>query len=703
MPALTEKYHGTCYVISNLLSAELYRKGHWIVNATAVCYNHFAVPILWSEMSLLSSISRSVKGLSKEAGLSYKNGLSNETEGKKRIRMRFWVVVASVAVVAAGIIIAILSALNVLGGVDQSAYSISYNIEPIIETGYLNVEVNIEVHRLSSDRGILLLKGSMPADFTECKDESGNDVLLTETDDLVAIGPIDAGSGKLCLKYDVYIGEISSDYSANAIPYSQGCILEDLIVFSGENVLLIPFLDPNSFDSIGKYIRNISLEFNAPDGLDPIVPYQTRTLIEGQPLISVDRPDWEFFNTIIKSAFCFGRFDRLLDNGILGNAVVYIDAGAVNGVSQVALEALEGLFNYYTVIFGEPLGDVPVVLLRNLDYEDTVITGGAGSGGSAISANLRIAEDVRAMSSMVYHTFFDSKVKSRNLRYTGNNWIYRGLSEYCVGNSVGYLSEDVVDAYEIGTSTPMNELYLRYLYFSLKEPGFLGVSPIHETTGMYVSQEEFYMGVKVPNIIAAINYTIEERTEQTDGFLKELVKNGGGAKPLDVMKLLKDVCGPDYDMIENYLSGQALIPNYNKYNIDHIPAERLLYILDDDERKYAYFFEENNVFYPYTALILLHEDAFMSEVAARGIRYNTVAIQNEVKGFSSVLHRLLLQYATWASMASIDDITLPNIKREITQAEVMDRWRSFCGEIGIEYGVGDYVEGVFDNFYYDDW
>lgn len=74
----------------------------------------------------------------------------------------------------------------------------------------------------------------------------------------------------------------------------------------------------------------------------------------------------------------------------------------------------------------------------------------------------------------------------------------------------------------------------------------------------------------------------------------------------------------------------------------------------------------------------------MAEVAKRGIHYNTTEIQNEVKGFSSVLDRLLLQYAMWASLADIDDITQPNIIRKLTEEDVTKQWDELRQEIGYE-------------------
>ena len=74
----------------------------------------------------------------------------------------------------------------------------------------------------------------------------------------------------------------------------------------------------------------------------------------------------------------------------------------------------------------------------------------------------------------------------------------------------------------------------------------------------------------------------------------------------------------------------------------------------------------------------------MAEVAKRGIHYNPTQLQNEVKGFSSVLDRQLLHYAMWASLADIDDITQPNIIRKLTEEDVTKQWDELRQEIGYE-------------------
>ena len=600
--------------------------------------------------------------------------LKKEKHNKKFSKKLFFIILASCLLVAVAVILVIWIGGN--NQADQSKYSIGYAVETNPGGECLNVDVTLDIDKLNEKRTIDLYKGLMTAQWLECVDDSGNEVPYTESTDLVSIGPIDETTKTVHFKYDAYLGQTGEEWEDTS--YIQGCLFEDLVTFSGEYALLTPYVDPDFLDSIGKYVTSASFTFNYPEDWQSILPYQAP--LAEQRSFTQNKPDWDFFNSISKSAFCFGQFEQ---NENFKDTMVFVDKGITDNVSEHSLEALTIFLDYYTTIFGEPLDDVPIVLLRNRPSDDCIVVGGIGSGSSALSINMRMADDVRVLSNMVYHSFFDSKVKSRNLRYATNNWLYDGLAEYYVGISAGILPDTIKDEYEIEAPASMPERYLEYLYFSLKEPGLLAVSPTDEMN-MYSAQQEFYMGVKIPLVIDTINYSIEQQEEQPDGLIKALVEQGSNPKPLDVEKFLQDLCGPDYEAIKNYISGRALIPNYREYNIDALPPAQILSILDADEEVYSYLFIEESAYYPYEPLYLLNEEPFMAEVAKRGIHYNTPEIQNEVKGFSTVLDRLLLQYAMWASLAGIDDITQPNILRDLTQEEVTKQWDELREEIGYE-------------------
>jgi hypothetical protein len=230
----------------------------------------------------------------------------------------------------------------------------------------------------------------------------------------------------------------------------------------------------------------------------------------------------------------------------------------------------------------------------------------------------------------------------------------------------------------------MARKYLRYLYFSLKEPWFLPLNPSNETE-MYTAQQEYYRSTKVPLMIDFLNYTVWQRAGQGDGFLKALVAECGEEKPLDVDAFLSNLCGSEKESFGRYFSGAALLPNYGDFNLDKtMSAEEILSEIAVYEQLFSELFEGQDVSYLYDPLFLLHEKELRDAAASRDAHYNTAEIQALVNGFSAVLDRLLTQYAIRGQMAGIDDITEPNIREALYEDEAITQWRAFCDGIGYE-------------------
>ncbi|MCL2152093.1 MAG: hypothetical protein FWH57_05080 [Oscillospiraceae bacterium] len=589
------------------------------------------------------------------------------------------VVSCCVAVLAAAIV---LSAVF-LWRVDQAKYSLSYVVTADPSYGELIIDMAVDIKSLPEDRTLLFYMGKTDAIWYDCLDGNGEEVPYYENGDLMVIGPVEKKTRKLNFKYEARIGALSDIF--DSMPYTQGSFFDDLLTFSGEYVFLLPYTDPDLLDSMDKYIKSVSIDFQVPDDWQSIIPYNKP--LDGSRSLYVNKPTWDFFNSISKSAFCFGHFERFDYGGTLTSEQIYVDVAAADGIPQYTIDTLTLYLDYFTEIFGQTLDDVPIVLLRNHPYDYSIIVGGVGSRCSAVSMDMRFIDDYKVLSNVVYHSFFDSKIKPRNLRYVTGNWIYVGLADYYVNLSSGLLPIEVRNNYEMGQLETFEEKYLKYLYFSLKEPGFLGLNPADEQLGMYQAQQDYYFGVKVPIIIDAINYLIDQKTGRPDGFIKSLVEIGASEKSIDLDDLLKMVCGDDYETIKMYFAGYALIPNYKTLNIDYMPREDIIDILDLTESAFAAMFRLDNVYYPYASVVLLNEEPFMAEVQRRGVRYNSDEIQEEVKKFSAVLHRLLLQYAFWAKIAGIDDITEPGIHEAMFDQSAIYEWDIFCDEIGFEIDI----------------
>ena len=614
---------------------------------------------------------------------SKKSKNSKNSQQIKHPKRTILIIILAVSAVAIAGAIILFTAPWQGGGIDQSRYSLSYIVTADPSYGELNIVLTAEINSLSQDRSLYLYKGQTDVILYNCVDENGVHVPYNDNGDIVVIGPVEGKTKKVTLDYDARIGPLSDDWEY--VTYTQGSFFDDLLTFSGEYAFLLPYTDTELLDSLDKYIKSVSINFNVPDDWNSIIPYNEP--LSGSRSIWMDKPTWDFFNSISKSAFCFGHFSRYDYGGMLAAEQFYIDEAIADAIPQFTLNSIVSFLDYYTDVFGQPLDDVPVVLLRNHPYDNSVIIGGVGSRSSAISVDMRFIDDYKALSNVLFHSFFDSKIKPRNLRYVTGNWIYIGLADYYVNLSSELLPIEVRNNYEIAQLETFEEKYLKYLYFSLKEPGFLGLNPADEALGMYSAQMDYYLGVKVPIMIDVLNYTIGQKTGRPDGFIKGLVEMGASEKALDLDDMLMKICADDYDTIKMFFAGNALIPNYKGLNIDWMLKEDIIDILDLSEQAFSYMFSNDQAYYPYANVVLLNEEPFMAEAERRGVRYSTDEIQEEVKNFSSVLHRVLLQYAMWADIAGVDDITAPGIHGELFRSEVIEEWNALRDEIGYEVGI----------------
>jgi len=592
-------------------------------------------------------------------------------EGKKRgTPWLKWVIVLAIILAASAAAIIIFT-ISPLKGIDQSRFSINYTVtvdDPNVKI--LNVKVGMHIDRLASNRIIDLYKGKVAVPMLSCADDSGSGINFTDDGDFISIGPIDSSAKNVYLSYSVRVGNAPSDYSSTNV---YGDLYGDLLVFSGENVLVTPYIDLSEITNTEKYISSVSFKLDANFGWKAIIPY--RNALSDDCSFSVDKPTWSVFNAINKSAFCFGQFQRM-DIGTGG--AVYIDKQAEGSIPNKSLEVLATFVQYYKGLFGDLSPDAPLVLLRNAE-DSSMILGGVGAKGAALSAQLNTADDCQTLSSTLFHLYFDSKVKAPNLRYPPNNWVYTGLSDFCIRKSSTYLSQSVKDAFSITYTDESEMTYLEYLYFSLKEPGFLVLNPSMEGS-MAKAQNEYYMSVKVPVMIDFINYAI---ANNGGGLISALLEMGGEEKNLDINALLKAKCGKYYDAVLKAFAGKTLVPNYNDYNADEkYSADDIVSELTYQENYFSDLFAQEQIAYDFMPLYLLDPNKFYPAAQAQGIRYNTDEIEAEVKGFSKTLDQLLMEYAMYAKLAGVDDITQPKLSGQLYSDANIAKWEAFCNSLG---------------------
>lgn len=558
---------------------------------------------------------------------------------------------------------------------DLSRFSMDYTVkvddDPNIKI--LGVTILMEIDKLSSDHMIYIYKGGILSPILSCLDDSGRTVEINESTDLISIGPIDPVTKNITIKYDVRVGSVQNFSRA------RGDFYEDLLVFSGSHVLMFPFLDYDNLQQAEKFVSSISFTLDSDYDWKAIMPY-TEPLSDERSF-KMDKPTWSVMNSISKSTFCFGQFEKQ-DFGV-GDAV-YVDKAIVGNIPSISMEVLITFLNYYKNLFGELSPDAPLVLLRNSAEYNAVILGGVGATGAAISADLNTPDDCQTLSSTLYHLFFDSKIKAPNLRYPPNSWIYSGLANLHVVKSAEYFSQDVKDMFniEIDTDPAMN--YLDYMYFSIKEPDFLITNPDLEGS-MDQTQNAFYMDVKVPVMLDLINYAIEDSVG--GNLITALIDDAGEEQDLNIDKFLKRKCGGYYEAVLRCFSGNSLIPNYNNFNLDGVVSDEALTLrLTETDTKFVNLFSHGHGTIGYLSfpLFLLEPNKFYQDVEEMGVSYSTDEIEAEIRAFSTTLDQYLLQYAMFAKLAGYDSLTSENVKLMYT-ADNFDKWMIYCESIGFKY------------------
>jgi len=590
-----------------------------------------------------------------------------------------WVLISAGVLAAAGAAALIFLTGNPHQTLNQSRFSINYTVkvnDPAIKILGVNMDLNID--SLSSEGLIYLYRNEVSEDIISCVDDNGNMVQMNTTDSfqLISIGPIDPAVKSVHLFYNVRIGNQSY---MDMTPRTYGDMYDDLLVFCGENVLIGPLIDITDLASMERFISSVSFKLDADYGWKAIIPYQEH--LSDDCSFTVENPTWSAFNAISKSTFCFGQFGKM-DAGEV--AAIYVDNAIAGQIPQRSLEVFYSFFQYYTGVFGELPQDAPLVLLRSAAEDHSMILGGVGAKGGALSADMNLGDECQTMTTTLFHLFFDSKIKATNLRFVTNNWIYKGLSDYCVTRSADYLSDDVKEAYSIeGVLGDPEVYYLKYLYFSLKEPGFLVIDPSMEGN-MLQAQNAFYMGVKVPLMINFIDHIIKQ--QGGDGFIQSLLIEAGDETAIDVNEFLKKTCGVEYEAVLKAFSGTILIPNYADFCIDgKISDEEIIDRLLTDEDYFSYLFDEDKIYYEYPPLFMMDSERFFAEAEIMGVRYNTDEIQDLVNAFSKTLHQLLMQYAVMAKCAGIDDITVPKASGRIFTDEAFEKFSAFCENLGYTF------------------
>gem|GEM_PF-1462145 len=558
-------------------------------------------------------------------------------------------------------------------------FALEYEVKPInIEDKLLSVSIRIYPAQSSESRNIIIGKGSIDVLEPVCLDESGREVTVTDENGLINIGPIGEDVSYAEYAYKVKVGKIVDRRL-------QGDAYDDLLVFSGENVLLLPYFNPLSEEdmkSIDTYISRISVRVDGNEDWSAIMPYQKVYNTNQNSPVVIENPDWNVLYNLSKSCYAFGKFDTLAIQTKDGYINFFVDSACTNNLNPENVIAMSNIYNYYRDVFGKGLKDYAVVLLRQELDNGFAILGGVSGKTLGLSVNMESGEDWYILSHSLYHAFFDNIVQAKNLHYAPNLWLYKGLANYYVDKSAGALPDDIKNEYGIQTNGDLSHVYNRYLYFSFRDPGLLKLSPAKEMMNM-VAEDEFYYNTKVPLVIDFIEKTLERRTMTKNNLIGALVERAD-EKSISMGEFMLELLGQDEEKIRAYLSGDDIIPLSEARDTEEDVAQ----IIDDlsqYNQMLTLLYQYEIPAYPYDPIIALNFESVLAEAEKKKVRFSSDEIQEKVRNYSETLYCLLMQNALRADMCGIKDLSEPDLFYKINTEDNLKKWAEFINEVGVYY------------------
>ncbi len=555
-----------------------------------------------------------------------------------------------------------------------SRFAVEYRVQPEdIDGKLLSVLIRMKPEKLSPQKTLYLDNGSVNASQPACTDSKGRNVSVNNLDGVWEVGPVQDDADCVNFSYNVKLGE-SSDGSLGV----NGDLYSDLLVFQGKTVLMLPWLDSKNIGYTENYITDVQFSMEGSQKLNSILPFSKVNSEEKSFLIQ--SPTWYDFYDISNSSYCFGNFEPLKASADGKEVTLYLDEAVKKSASANDLNLVVAFYSYYAKVFGKPLTDCTPVLLRSSN-DGKAILGGVSGKSMALSLEMSDPDSCQTMSRTIYHAFFDSMVTARNLHYQPNLWLYDGLANYYVDASADAISSGLKQTYGIEPQDNMNSKYMRYLYFSLRDPNLMAVSSDMEGS-MTSAQEEFYFNTKVPLILN----TIEKFASQKKGenvvihYLTEQKTHENA----DITGMMKELLGENESTLRQYFSGSSFIPNYWGFSGESMDEKQIIEQLSSYESRIANLYQNQNVSYTNDPIQLINKNVLKNEIQSRKLSFGSAEIEKIVKDYSETLYLILMQNALRANICGIQDPGALGTREKLNTAENVQKWSEYAEKVGYE-------------------
>lgn len=247
--------------------------------------------------------------------------------------------------ILAGIIICVLvifgTIIIVKNNVKSSneTYAVNYIVKAnSASTGIVSVTMEVIPEKIKAETELFFQMPEINTSEPKCVTESGKDVTVEE-----AGGVWKINSPKkiepLTFTYDVRMG-VDADTNVGTV---YGAFYEDLLVFQGRQLLALPWVGQEEASKIEQSVSKLTFKLDTEYEWNSIMPF---TEVNSKKFSFIkENPDWNVFNEIYYSAFCFGNFEQLpIDEQ--QKDVFYIDQAISDTADINALDAVKLFYEY---------------------------------------------------------------------------------------------------------------------------------------------------------------------------------------------------------------------------------------------------------------------------------------------------------------------------------------------------------------------
>lgn len=555
----------------------------------------------------------------------------------------------------------------------QVEYKVSVNS---IKDKTLKVNVRFKNYNAFSSNTFELAKGQLEIKDVKCTDDTKKEVKFEDKDGVLKIGPVSSNSKYFDFTYVIPVG-----YGGKS--GSQGVLYDDLLVFSGEQVLLFPYIDSTKEMKVSDSIKRISIQADVNKEWDSLMPYVSIEDRNKKVSVSIENPDWYTMYNLSKSCFAFGKFKDVAIKTKKNKFNVFVDGGVKEALSEDTSVAIGKLYDYYTGLFGYELMNYPIILLRDDVENKTKIIAGVSGKSMGFTFDANSGEDWKSFSHSLYTAFFDSKVKLKTLHFNPNLWLYKGLGTYYENASLDSLPQKIKTKFEFSSAIGLRELYSQYIYYRLKEPGLYKISPAEESSALG-AQLEFFYYTEAPIVIKTIDNIAMDKSGSPDTLLRTILNKHSNEETVEIGKLMVEVVGEQESVIRSYLSGDKIML-YPDTLVGEESPSKVIIGLDKYENVLYSWLRNELQSYPVDVINLLEPKKVMEETKKRGLKFATDEEEKLVSSFSSTIYVLLYQYALQADVCGEKDLKDPLLKfKLLNNQENVKKWEDFSKNMEVK-------------------